>query len=293
MPQKDADGSASMSQRAKSTPAFVRGLVYVAESMPEGRAEPGGVVREPVGRAVMEASGRLRARLGGGRRAAGVEVRIVDPKRSSPLRQVGRAAGQERSDRRHYRHRPVRRGVSRRRGLPTAIPRVTIDRLVAARTALKDVEDRIKQQGEHGPPPIVAKALAAIAKTTRAELRRLEAAIAAKIKANPGFARRAEIYERAGPRRSDRRRRNRLAARSGASATKPPPFPTSALRPTTTTAAGAKASATSRADAASSATSSLCRSWPRQPGTIRCSRPTTSACARAKPRSPSSPACAS
>ena len=58
---------------------------------------------------------------------------------------------------------------------------------------MKDVEDRIKQQGEHGPPPIVAKALAAIAKTTRAELRRLEAAIAAKIKANPGFARRAEI----------------------------------------------------------------------------------------------------
>ena len=53
-----------------------------------------------------------------------------------------------------------------------------IDRLVQARTALKDVEDRIKQQREHGPPAIAAKALAAIA---------------AKIKANPAFARRAEI----------------------------------------------------------------------------------------------------
>ena len=80
---------------------------------------------------------------------------------------------------------------------------------------MKDVEDRIKQQGEHGPPPIVAKALAAIAKTTRAELRRLEAAIAAKIKANPALPTGRNRHERAGPfRRSDRRRRNRLAARA-------------------------------------------------------------------------------
>ena len=58
---------------------------------------------------------------------------------------------------------------------------------------MKDLEERIKQQGEHRPPPIVVKPLEAIAKTTRAELRRLDAAIAAKIKANPGFARKAEI----------------------------------------------------------------------------------------------------
>ena len=60
---------------------------------------------------------------------------------------------------------------------------------------MKDLEGRIDQQGEHGPPPLVAKALGAIAKTTRAELRKLDAAIAAKIKANPQFARRAEIID--------------------------------------------------------------------------------------------------
>jgi transposase len=60
---------------------------------------------------------------------------------------------------------------------------------------LKELEGRIAQQGEHRPPATVAKALGAIAKTMRAELRKLDAAIAAKIKANPGFARRAEIVE--------------------------------------------------------------------------------------------------
>ena len=72
---------------------------------------------------------------------------------------------------------------------------------------MKDVEERIKQQREHRPPAIVVKALAAVAKTMRAEMRKLEAAIAAKIKANPAFARRAEIIdERAGARRSNHRR---------------------------------------------------------------------------------------
>jgi transposase len=58
---------------------------------------------------------------------------------------------------------------------------------------VKEGKERIAQQGEREAPPIVAKALAAIAKTARAEPRKLDAAIAARIKANPAFARRAEI----------------------------------------------------------------------------------------------------
>ena len=120
------------------------------------------------------------------------EVRIVDPKR---VRYFAKAAG------RLAKNDPIDADTIARfaeafpdgEAQPHDPARDEIDRLVAARTALKDVEDRIKQQGEHGSPSIVAKALAAIAKTTRAELRRLDAAIAAKIKANPGFARRAEI----------------------------------------------------------------------------------------------------
>ena len=65
--------------------------------------------------------------------------------------------------------------------------------LASEPAALKEVKERIAQQGEHRPPAIVAKALAAIAKTVRAEMRKLDASIAAKIKANPAFARRAEI----------------------------------------------------------------------------------------------------
>jgi transposase len=68
-----------------------------------------------------------------------------------------------------------------------------VGRLVQARTTLRDLEDRIKQQREHQPPALVVQALAAVAKTLRAELRKLEAAIAARIKANPAFARRAEF----------------------------------------------------------------------------------------------------
>ena len=55
------------------------------------------------------------------------------------------------------------------------------------------MEDWTKQQGEHQPPPLVVNALRAVAKVMRAERRKLDAAIAAKIKANPGFARRAEL----------------------------------------------------------------------------------------------------
>ena len=169
------------------------GLRMSAPSTPEGRAELVAWVRaNRVGRAVMEASGGYERGWAEALRAAGVEVRIVDPKR---VRHFAKAAG------RLAKNDPIDADTIARfaeafpdgEAQPHDPARDEIDRLVAARTALKDVEDRIKQQGEHGPPPIVAKALAAIAKTTRAELRRLEAAIAAKIKANPGFARRAEI----------------------------------------------------------------------------------------------------
>ena len=169
------------------------GLRMSAPSTPEGRAELVAWVRaNRVGRAVMEASGGYERGWAEALRAAGVEVRIVDPKR---IRYFAKAAG------RLAKNDPIDADTIARfaeafpdgEAQPHDPARDEIDRLVAARPALKDVEDRIKQQGEHGPPSIVAKALAAIAKTTRAELRRLDAAIAAKIKANPGFARRAEI----------------------------------------------------------------------------------------------------
>jgi len=143
---------------------------------------------------VMEASGGYERRWAEALRAAGVEVRIVDPKR---IRHFAKAAG------RLAKNDPIDAETIAwfAEAFPDADPqphdaaREELDRLVQARTALKDEEDRIKQQREHRPPPIVAQALAAVAKAIRAERRKLEAAIAARIKANPTFARRAEIID--------------------------------------------------------------------------------------------------
>ena len=162
------------------------GLRLSAPSTPEGRAGLVAWVRaNRVGRAVMEASGGYERGWAEALRAAGVEVRIVDPKR---VRHFAKAAG------RLAKNDPIdadtiawfAEAFPDHQAQPHDPARDEIDRLVAARTALKDAEDRIKQQGEHRPPAVVAKALAAIAKTIRAELRKVEGAIAAKIKANPG-----------------------------------------------------------------------------------------------------------
>jgi transposase len=169
------------------------GLRLSAASTPEGQAELVAWLRaNRVGRAVMEASGGYERSWAEALRAAGVTVRIVDPKR---IRHFAKAAG------RLAQNDPIdaetiawfAETFSEGEAQAHDPAREEVDRLVQARTALKELEERIKQQGEHGPPAIVAKALGAIAKAMRAELRKLEAAIAAKIKANPGFARRAEI----------------------------------------------------------------------------------------------------
>jgi transposase len=132
--------------------------------------------------------------LGGSPARGRLEVVILDPKR---VRHFAKAAG------RLAKNDPIDADTIARfaEAFPDGEPqahdaaREEIARLVQARTAMKDVEDRIQQQREHDPPAIVAKAQAVIAKTIRAELRNLDAAIAAKIKANPTFARRAELID--------------------------------------------------------------------------------------------------
>ena len=140
----------------------------------------------------MEASGGYERSRAEALRAACVEVRIVDPKR---IRHFAKAAG------RLAKNDPIDAETIAWFGetFPEAEAqahdpaREEVDRLVQARGALKDLDERTKQQREHRPPAMVANALRAIAKTVRAELRKLDATIAAKIKANPAFARRAEI----------------------------------------------------------------------------------------------------
>jgi len=169
------------------------GLRLSVASTPEGLAELVAWVRaNRVDRAVMEASGGYERSWAEALRAAGVTVRIVDPKR---IRHFAKAAG------RLAKNDPIDADtIAWFAGtFPDADPqphdpvREEIDRLVQARAALKEVEGRIAQQGEHRQPAIAARAHGAIVKAVRAELRKLEAAIAARIKATPSFARRAEI----------------------------------------------------------------------------------------------------
>ena len=147
-----------------------------------------------VKRAVMEASGGYEREWADALRGAGIAVQIVDPKR---IRHFARAAG------RLAKNDPIDAdtiawfaetfpaGEAR----PRDPVREEVDRLVQARSALKEVEDRVKQQREHAPPSMVAKALAAVLKALRVELRALDAAIAGKIKSNPALARRAVIID--------------------------------------------------------------------------------------------------
>jgi transposase len=143
---------------------------------------------------VMEASGGYERHWAAGLRAAGLKVRIVDPKRVKYFaKSAGRLAKNDRIDAETiaWFGETFPAGVA----LPHDPEREALDHLVKTRASLKDLESRIIQQDEHQQPSLVSKAHHRILKAMRTERRKLEAAIAAKIKANPVFARRAEIIE--------------------------------------------------------------------------------------------------
>ena len=169
------------------------GLRLSTASTPEGQAELVAWLRtNRVRKAVMEASGGYEQPWAEALRAAGIKVRIVDPKR---VRHFAKAAG------RLAKNDPIDAETIAwfAETFPDAEPqphdpaRAEISRLVQARTLLVRLEDQLTQQREHRQPAIVTHAHAAIVKILRTERRKLDAAIAAKIKANPGFAQCAEL----------------------------------------------------------------------------------------------------
>ena len=171
------------------------GLRFSAPSTPEGEAELIlWVQANGIERAVMEASGGYERSWAELLRTAGIQVVIVDPKRIRHFaKAAGRLAKNDRIDAEviaWFAETFPAGGAE-----PHDRAREEVDRLLQAREALKDMEDQIKQQGEHQPPPLVVKALRAVAKVVRAERRALDAVIAGKISANPAFARRGEIVD--------------------------------------------------------------------------------------------------
>lgn len=148
--------------------------------------------KHQVDKAVMEASGGYERAWAKVVRAAGIEVRIVDPKRvRSFALSAGRLAKNDAIDAEMiawfgetFSDAPAQKHDAAREELQI---------WVKARLSLSDFRMRLVSQSEHAAPGLVQKAHAHILKSLASELAKLEAAICAKIKSMPDFAERAEI----------------------------------------------------------------------------------------------------
>jgi transposase len=145
-------------------------------------------------KAAMEASGGYERDWAKVLRQAGIEVRIVDPKRvRSFALSAGRLAKNDTIDAEMiawfaetFDEAPSQTHDAAREELAA---------LVKARKNLIDVKIRLQSQNEHAVPGPVQKAHACVLKSVAAEIAKLEAAIFARVKATPEFAERAEIIE--------------------------------------------------------------------------------------------------
>jgi transposase len=164
-------------------------------STPEGQRKLIAWLRKHrVGKAVMEASGGYERSWAKALREAGIEVRIVDPKRvRSFAKSAGRLAKNDAIDADMIAWFAETFGEAPGQTYDAA--REELQKLVNARRELLDIQTKIQNRDEHVAPMPVQKMHARLLKKVATELARLEAAIAATIKATPHFAERAEIIE--------------------------------------------------------------------------------------------------
>src|SRR5260370_24805223 len=140
-----------------------------------------------VNRGVMEGSGGYERDGARVLRQAGIEVRIVDPKRvRSFALSAGRLAKNDVID---------AEMIAWFAETFSEAPSQTHDAaheellaLVKARKGLLDLKTRLQSQNEHAAPGPVQKAHARVLKSLAAEIAKLEAAISPKIKPTPDFA---------------------------------------------------------------------------------------------------------
>ena len=150
--------------------------------------------RKKVGKAVMEASGGYERQWAKALRDAGIEVRIVDPKRvRSFARSAGRLAKNDTIDAEMIAWFAEIFGEAK--GQPCDATREQLRQMMNARQALKDMQVKLESQGEHAGPAAVQRMHARILKTIGVELVKIEAAIAAMIQATPRFTELAGIIE--------------------------------------------------------------------------------------------------
>ena len=150
--------------------------------------------KHKVSKVVMEASGGYERDWARVLRLAGIEVRIVDPKRvRSFALSAGRLAKNDTIDAEMIAW--FAETFDEAPGQTHDAAHEELVALVKARKGLIDLKTRLQSQDEHAPPGPVQKAHARVLKSLATEITRLEAAISTKIKATPEFADRAEIIE--------------------------------------------------------------------------------------------------
>jgi transposase len=150
--------------------------------------------KHKVNKAVMEASGGYERDWARMLRQAGIEVRIVDPKRvRSFALSAGRLAKNDAIDAEMIAW--FAETFSEAPGQAQDAVHEELAALVKARIGLVDLKTRLQNQNEHAAPGPVQKVHARILKSLTAEIAKLEAVISAKIKATPHLAERAEIIE--------------------------------------------------------------------------------------------------
>ncbi len=164
-------------------------------STPEGRRALIRWLRKyKVGKAAMEASGGYEREWAKALREVGIEALIVDPKR---VRNFAKSAGQlAKND-------PIDAEMIawfaetfiEAKGQAYDAAREKLAQIVNARQALIDVRTSLQNRREHSTPDVVQKMQGRLLKQIAVEIAKLEAAIAALIKATPRFAELAEIIE--------------------------------------------------------------------------------------------------
>jgi transposase len=164
-------------------------------STPQGHRQLVAWLRKhKVDKAAMEASGGYERDWARVLRQAGIEVRIVDPKRvRSFALSAGRLAKNDAID-----AEMIAWFAETFDEAPSQTHDAAHEELVAlvkARKGLIDVKILLQSQNEHAVPGPVQKAHARVLKSLAAEIAKLEAAISAMVKATPEFAERAEIIE--------------------------------------------------------------------------------------------------
>lgn len=150
--------------------------------------------KHQVGKAVMEASGGYERVWAKALRQAGLEVRIVDPKRvRSFAESAGRLAKNDKID-----AEMIAWFAETFSEAPSQVEdpaHEEIKALVKGRKSLIDLRARLEMQKEHETPALVQKAHARLLKKLAGEIATIETVIGAKIKATAAFAVRAEIIQ--------------------------------------------------------------------------------------------------